>query len=91
MAKRVVKYMKPAEKVVTERKLLEKFVDIGNRFRSTPIVDDDFCGLRNEFDALLKEATNYIKDNTPVLINKQRVSVDECMGLQETMVTIIYD
>ena len=45
----------------TERNLLKKLVDLGNKFRMTPIVDDDFPTQRDNFDLCLKEATEYLK------------------------------
>ncbi len=44
-----------------ERQLLVKLVDLGNKFRNTPIVDDDFPTQRDNFDRCLKEATEYLK------------------------------
>lgn len=45
---------------VTEHQLLKQLVDLGNKFRLTPIVDDDFPAQRDNFDACLREATEYL-------------------------------
>ncbi len=37
--------------------VFRELVVAGNRFRNTPIVDDDFPAVRDEFDALLARAT----------------------------------
>lgn len=42
-------------------KLLTKLVNIGERWRNTPIVDDNFPSLRDEFDAALHEAKCYLQ------------------------------
>jgi len=44
----------------TERILLEQLVDLGNKFRLTPIVDDDFPTMRDNFDRCLRVATEYL-------------------------------
>lgn len=72
--------MEAFEKIIIERKLLEQLVKSGNKFRNTPIVDNDFCMNRNEFDMILTEATEYIKNNKPVCVSKQRMIADDCMG-----------
>ncbi len=41
--------------------MLRKLVQAAIRFRKTPIVDDDFCSMRDEFDALLDEAEKYLQ------------------------------
>lgn len=46
----------------TERQLLERLVDLGNKFRLTPVVDNDFPAQRDNFDACLLEATTYLKN-----------------------------
>jgi len=81
--------MKPEEKVVKERQLLERLVKFGNQFRQTAIVDDDFPTLRDEFDRALDDATNYIKDNNPVYVSKQRFLKDTGIGHCEVVVTTI--
>lgn len=43
-----------------ERILLEQLVDLGNKFRLTPIVDDDFPTQRDNFDRCLRVATEYL-------------------------------
>lgn len=47
--------------MTTDNQLLKKLVDLGNKFRLTPIVDDDFPEQRDNFDACLREATKYLK------------------------------
>ena len=42
------------------RKRLERLCKIGNQFRLTPIVDDDFPSYRDEFDHELKLATKEV-------------------------------
>lgn len=44
----------------TDNQLLEKLVDLGNKFRLTSIVDDDFPAQRDNFDTCLREATEYL-------------------------------
>ncbi len=44
-----------------EHQLLERLVDLGNKFRLTPIVDDDFPVQRDNFDRCLAEATEYLR------------------------------
>jgi hypothetical protein len=51
------------EEAMKDRQVLENLVKIGNRFRRTPIVDDDFPGMRNEFDSALTAATTYLSVN----------------------------
>jgi hypothetical protein len=81
--------MTAEDKLKKERDLLERLVDFGNKFRFTPIVDDDFPFQRDNFDECLREATEYIKNNSPVKTYRQYVQVDGCMGLQEAVVTTI--
>ena len=81
--------MNPEEKVAKERQLLERLVKFGNQFRATPIVDDDFPTLRDEFDAVLCEATEHIKGNNPVRVSRRRVTIDGCNGQDEVIVTTI--
>lgn len=40
--------------------MLRSLVREGNRFRKTPIVDDDFPQMRDTFDKLLSDATNLV-------------------------------
>lgn len=64
---------------LTARQQLEKLVNIGNRFRRTPIVDSDFEALRNEFDSVLAESTKRLEE----LPKTKRVLVDGCMVVEE--------
>ena len=73
--------------IVEERTMLEQLVELGNRFRDTPIVDDDFPSLRDQFDSKLKEATALLKTLEPCHINSTRMIIDGCMGQQEVIVT----
>ena len=75
---------------LSERKLLEKLVTLGNRFRNTPIVDDDFSAQRDAFDFALVEATDFIKKNKPPRLQQSRKIEDGCMGLQEVIVTTFH-
>jgi hypothetical protein len=45
--------------------LLKAIVDVGLRFRKTPIVDDDFPVVRDEFDCRLFEALSFLQNNAP--------------------------
>lgn len=73
-----------------ERKLLETLVLLGNSFRNTPIVDDDFPTQRDAFDCALVEATEFIKNTKPPQIHQSRKIEDGCMGLQEIIVTTFH-
>jgi len=46
---------------ITDHQLLEWLVALGNKFRSTPIVDDDFPTQRDNFDMCLAEATEHLR------------------------------
>lgn len=81
--------MKAKEQAEMERSLLERLVKIGNRFRNTPIVDDDFVGIKNEFDSVLRNASRFIEDNRKLVVNETTMIVDGCMGLSEVRVTNI--
>lgn len=50
---------------MTDREQLEALAKIGNRWRATAPVDDDFVGLKNEFDRELTVATRHL-DNPPL-------------------------
>lgn len=49
-------------------KVLAELVRQGNRFRNTPIVDDDFPTIRNEFDHELDRATSFVKSERPRIV-----------------------
>lgn len=51
-----------------DRKMLKELVDIGNRWRMTPVVDKDFVAMKNEFDAKLYEAIHYLDKPRPKII-----------------------
>jgi len=67
---------------MTDRKMLEQLVKIANRFRATPIIDDDFESIRDEFDFLLKDAAVHLGKPIP----KRSVIIDGCMGEQQCLV-----
>lgn len=48
--------------------VLKELVRQGNRFRRTPIVDDDFPGIRDEFDRELDKATTFVKAERPTIV-----------------------
>lgn len=47
---------------------LKQLVQIAERWRSTPIVDDDFVGLKNEFDHELRQAAKFLQQPRPKII-----------------------
>jgi len=53
---------------MTDREQLKKLVDIGNRWRNTPIVDDDFVTLKNEFDHELGRAMKLVQTPRPKVV-----------------------
>jgi hypothetical protein len=57
---------------------LERLVSIGERFRNTPIVDDDFPAMRDAFDRELEAAKQRLANP-----QYENVIVDGCMGKQE--------
>lgn len=48
--------------------MLARLVSAGNRFRMTPIVDDDFPAMRDMFDETLAEATRLVKQDRPRIV-----------------------
>ena len=48
---------------MTKSEMLDRLVRAGNRFRNTPIVDDDFPAMRDEFDRLLVKATELVESS----------------------------
>ena len=73
-----------------ERHYLEILVTLGNRFRNTPIVDDDFVSQRHAFDLALAEATGFINNSKPPKLYESRKIEDGCMGPQEVIVTTFH-
>lgn len=49
--------------MTTSRNWLQRLVRAGERLRGTPIVDDDFPQMRDEFDMLLKAAHRFLQEN----------------------------
>lgn len=47
---------------------LVRLVKAGNRFRKTPIVDDDFPAIRDSFDQELLTATNFTHQTHPHIV-----------------------
>lgn len=45
---------------MNDREWLKKLVVLAERFRATPIVDDDFPEMRNNFDHAMQDARAYI-------------------------------
>ena len=45
----------------SDRRMLEQLVKVGQRFRATPIVDDDFLTIKCEFDLLLDECRRWLE------------------------------
>jgi hypothetical protein len=68
---------------IEERLLLEELCEAGERFRNTPIVDDDFCAMRDTFDLLLAKSVSFLKENKALSVFRGTVIVDGCMGQQE--------
>jgi hypothetical protein len=56
------------EKIMNNREVLQKLVAIGERWRQTPVVDDDFVGLKNEFDDMLEEAKRHLAKPRPLVV-----------------------
>lgn len=54
--------------MVTTRERLARLVMAGNRFRLTPIVDDDFPAIRDEFDQALQRATEHVALPAPKVV-----------------------
>lgn len=81
--------MTEQQQYIQERSLLEQLAKLGDRFRATPVVDDDFCSLRDSFDNKLKEVLEYIKDNKPLEISKTFITIDGCMGQQQSAVCLV--
>ena len=50
------------------REQLETIVKIGLRFRKTPIVDDDFPAMRDEFDRTLDRAATHLLKPRPKIV-----------------------
>lgn len=46
---------------MTDREQLQRLVKLGNQFRRTPVVDDDFPAYRNAFDHELDAATKLVE------------------------------
>ena len=71
------------ERMETFRRLVE----VGNKFRNTPIVDDGFSAIRDEFDALLDKATKLFKtdDRCPCSIDGDGLRIEKpaAKGYQE--------
>lgn len=44
----------------SDRQMLEALVKAGERFRRTPIVDDDFLTVKHSFDLLLAQAAEWL-------------------------------
>jgi hypothetical protein len=66
---------------MNDREWLAKIVATANKFRSTPIVDDDFPDIRDEFDATLREATSYLNKRTVMECSRcHRTTEDEYKG-----------
>ena len=42
-------------------RILRELTALGDKFRITPIVDDDFCQMRDQFDSKLEEAKEWCK------------------------------
>ena len=59
--------------------VLQELVKRAVRFRNTPIVDDDFCAIRDEFDSYLAFAEEHLAK--PEIM--QCAMQDGCMGVQE--------
>jgi hypothetical protein len=53
---------------MTDRKQLEALVRIGNQWRLTPIVDDDFVALKDKFDLELGRATAHVARDFPKIV-----------------------
>ena len=72
-----------------ERELLNELVDLGCKFRNTPIVDNDFPSQRDAFDSKLSEAELFVKENKPLIVNTTSMIQDGCMGQQPCVVTTV--
>ena len=80
-----------AQRVRKERQLLEELVDLGNKFRNTPIVDDDFCAQRDAFDLKLMQASEHLKEYAALQVCTSSMIYDGCMGEQRTIVTYVQE
>lgn len=52
---------------MTDREMLNELVRMGTRFRNTPIVDNDFVSVKNQFDYVLNQAVQHL-ETRPVSI-----------------------
>ena len=68
---------------MTNREMLERLVISGKRFRATPIVDDDFVAIKNEFDDMLAEADRHLNNPQAMCM----LIVDGFIGPDEVLVT----
>lgn len=84
--------MKTCDDIVSffnqQQKIIIELVEIGERFRKTPIVDDDFPSLRDQFDILLRSLSDSLKANK-FQARKQTYSIDGCMGAQDCYLPVI--
>lgn len=53
---------------MNDREVLSRLVKYANRFRNTPIVDDDFPARRDFFDYYLGTATTYLEKERPKIV-----------------------
>lgn len=52
----------------TDLKVLTDLVTMAERFRSTPIVDDDFVSMKDAFDRELEDAHQHLKKERPTIV-----------------------
>ncbi len=53
---------------MTDRDWLADLIKLGERFRNTPIVDDDFDHHRDRFDQALVDANKHLRRERPVVV-----------------------
>lgn len=56
------------EESMSDRKQLERLVKKGERFRNTPIVDDDFVVVKDDFDSELFLARRHLNKSRPTVV-----------------------
>lgn len=54
--------------MLSDREWLKRLVKLGERFRRTPIVSDDFEICRDEFDACLDCAAVFLAESRPTIV-----------------------
>lgn len=77
--------MDPKQRIDLERQVLSDLVTLGERFRSTPIVDDDFPIIRDRFDGILEKAKKHLAEVKKVEVYSRYMHSDGCMGMQEVL------